>query len=213
GTARNVRMKLKRAERRPEARLLVELIEHPFPDNQGVVGIARIAMAVGAPVAEGLARQLDQLFLAALPDKRQIVSEGVAVPEITLLEQEFETVGALRARAPAEGPLLGAVENHVGGPLDHVALFVLAEIARHLVMVAVAGHFVSLRDNRRHRLRVSFRDAAAGEKRRLHFVSSEDTEDSVDPGVGTVLALGVFFVVDPAVFVRLHVFPALKIET
>src|SRR5690242_16598470 len=40
GAARNVRMKLERTERRPEARLFVKLVEHPLPDDQRVVGIS-----------------------------------------------------------------------------------------------------------------------------------------------------------------------------
>src|SRR6185437_1798973 len=48
GPARNVRMKLERAESRREARFLVKLIEHRLPDDQGVVGISRVPVAVGA---------------------------------------------------------------------------------------------------------------------------------------------------------------------
>ena len=81
GAARDIGMELKRTKCRRHARLFVELVEHPFPDHQSIVGVARVAMAVGAAVTEGLARQLDELFLAVLPDERQIVGERIAVPQ------------------------------------------------------------------------------------------------------------------------------------
>ena len=79
-------------------------------------------------------------------------------------------------------------------------------------MITVAGDFMALSDDRRHGLGITFGDAAAGEKRRFDFVWSEDAQNPPNPRVGTVFALGVFLVIDPAVLIRLHVFAALKIE-
>ena len=67
GPAGNVRMKLERTKRRRETGLFIKLIEHALPDRQRVAGIARIAVTVSTPVAERLARQLDESFLTVLP--------------------------------------------------------------------------------------------------------------------------------------------------
>src|SRR5690348_2741748 len=94
-------MELERAEARRQGRLLVTLVEHRLPDRQRSSAISRIAITVSAAVAERLARQLDQSFLAVLPEKWQIVREGITVPEISLLQEQLQTIRTLGAGAPA----------------------------------------------------------------------------------------------------------------
>src|SRR6185369_9000655 len=79
-------------------------------------------------------------------------------------------------------------------------------------MVAMARHFMAGRDNRRHGVGVALRDAAAGEKSRLHFVCGKDAENAPDAGVRTVFGLSIFFVIHFAVLIRPNVFTALEIE-
>src|SRR6266498_3828931 len=94
----------------------------------------------------------------------------------------------------------------------NLALFVLGEVARDLVMVAVAGDLVtSLRDGL-DRFGIAFSNGAAGEKRPLHAGLVQDAKNSPDTRLGAVFALGPFLVVDFSVFVRLHVLTTLKVK-
>src|SRR5581483_5243310 len=121
-------------------------------------------------------------------------------------------VVALGASAPADRPLAGALEQHVGGAADAVLFFLAREIARDLMMVAVAGDFVAALDDRFHRLGISFRDAAAGKKGRLDADFVEHAQDAPDAGLGSVLAFRVILVVQFSVGSRPHRLAALKIE-
>ncbi len=169
-------------------------------------------MAVGTAVAKRLARQLDELFLAALPDKRQIVGERIAVPQISLIEQQLQTVRALGAGAPAGRPLLRATENHLRRAFDDVAFFVFAEVARDLVVIPVTGDFMTLRDDVGDGFRIALGDTAARQKRRLDFVGGENPQNSVDAGFRAVFGLGIFFMIHSAIFVGPDIFAALKIK-
>jgi hypothetical protein len=57
-------------------------------------------------------------------------------------------------------------------------------------------------DDRRHLRRIALGDAAAGKKGRFDIMRLEDAQDAPDPGLGSVLRLGVFLVIDLAVLVR-----------
>src|SRR4029079_5453185 len=169
-------------------------------------------MSIRTPIAERLTRQLDQFFLPVLPNKRQIVRERIAIPQIALLQQQLQAVGALGTRAPAKRPLLRAIENHVRGSFDYVALFFSPQIARNFMMITMTRDFMALSGNRRQSFGITFGDAAAGKKSCSDFLTGKNPQNPPDPRVGTVFALGVFLVIDTAVLVRLHIFSALKVE-
>src|SRR5689334_3358601 len=204
-------MELKRAEVWRDGGFLVDIVEEALPHDQRIVGIARVAVAVSPAVAERLARQLDELPRPVAPDKGKIVREGIAVPEIALVHEELDAVRALRAGAPADRTPPGARLEHFERAPDDVALFLAREIARDLVVIAVAGHLVAALGDRRQRLGKSLGDPAAGHEGCLYFRLIENAEDAPNTGVRSVFALCVFFVVDLAVLVRLYVLAALKI--
>jgi hypothetical protein len=81
------------------------------------------------------------------------------------------------------------------------------------VVIAVAGHFVAALGDRRQRLGISLGDAAAGHEGRLDLRLVEDAEDAPDAGVRAVFTLRVFFMIDLAVLIRLHVLAALEVES
>src|SRR5687768_18592474 len=70
GPARDIRVELKRAKSRRATRLFVELIEHPFPNDQGIARVSRIAVAVGKSVAQLMSWHIVNLFLSVMSDTR-----------------------------------------------------------------------------------------------------------------------------------------------
>src|SRR6266508_5501886 len=169
-------------------------------------------MAVGSTVTERLTRQLDELLFTTLPNKWQVVRKGVAVPQITLLQEQLQAIRALRAGSPAGRALLGPVQNHFRRALDDVAFFVFGQVPRNLMMIAMTGDLVTLGDDRGHLVRIALGNAATGKKSSLHFVGRKNAKNSPNTSFGAVLCLGIFFMIHLAVFVRLNVFAALKIE-
>ena len=117
-------MELKRAEGRRSLRFFVKIVEERFPDDQGVVGISVVPVAVNPAVAERLAGQLDDLPFSVAPNKRKIVRERVAVSEISLLDEQLQAVGTLGAGAPSYRTFSGSALDHFRRAPDHVFLFV-----------------------------------------------------------------------------------------
>src|SRR4051812_5350106 len=130
------------------ARLLlglgIELVEIGLPGLEPVIGIAIFAVTVAEQraVAEGLARQLDQHLAIVLVEERPLLVEAVAVPHEAVLDQELDGVGALGAGAPAIRTPSGAGLDGADGVAHDLDFFVAGEIARDLVMVAMAFDLV-----------------------------------------------------------------------
>src|SRR5215471_10659673 len=124
------------------AALRIELVKIGLPGLEPVIGIAVLAMPMAEQraVAERLARQIDQELAVLLPQERQLLVEAVGVEHVAVLDQELDGVGALGARAPAVAAPPGALLDHGDGLLHHLVLFVARQVARDLVIVAVALH-------------------------------------------------------------------------
>src|ERR1051325_1755477 len=127
-----VRVQLKRGKHRPKSRFFIKIVEEPFPQTERIFGMiaGTVLMAVEPAVAKGLAWKLDQTGLAVFPNEGVIVSEGVAIPDVALLHQQFDGVVALSTGAPAHRPLAGSLQKHVGGAPDAFQLLFTREIPR-----------------------------------------------------------------------------------
>jgi hypothetical protein len=80
------------------------------------------------------------------------------------------------------------------------------------MMITVPRHFVTLSDDGRDRVRVSFRDPTAGKKGCLYIVVGQDAQDSPDTRTGAVFSLSVLFMINPAVLIRPNILAALEIK-
>ena len=192
-------MELKRAEGRRGLRFFIKIVEERFPDDERVMRVSRISVAVGSAVAEGLAGQLDDLPFSIAPYKRKIVRERIAVPAVSLLNEQLQAVGALGAGTPPCRSLSGSAQDHVRRAPDHVLLFLARQIAGDFMMVAVAGDLVAMLDDCPRGIRISLGDPAAGHKRRFDLRLVQDSENPPDSGFRTILCLRVFLVIDFAV--------------
>ena len=169
-------------------------------------------MAISPAIAERLPRQLYQCPIIVLPQKRQVIRKRIAVPEILVLHQQLQAVGALGARAPSDRPLPSALLDHRGSLLYNFPFLLQGQIPRHFVMIAVAGDLVTVLHDRFHLFRIALGDAAAGEKRRSDSCLFENPENPPDAGPRSVFRLGPFFMIHLAVLIRLHVLPTLKVK-
>src|SRR5262249_55669329 len=122
------------------AALGVELVEIGLPGLQPVIRISVFAVAVAEQraVTERLARQLDQQLAILLPEERQLLVEAVGVENGAVLDQELDGVRALGAGAPAVAAARRALVDHGDGLLHHLIFLVARQVARDLVIVAVA---------------------------------------------------------------------------
>src|SRR5215475_4831377 len=195
--------------------LRIELVEIGLPGLEPVIRVAVLAMAMAEqrPVTEWLPRQLDDDLAIVLVEERQFLMEAVGVEGEAVLDQQLEGIGALRARAPAMRPPAGALLDHGDGPLHHGVFLVARQVARDLVIVAVAFHHMAVVEDRLHRFREALRDRAAGQERRLDILFLQDPQQPVDRMVRAVFALAPHLVIENAVLVRLAVLAALEIES
>src|SRR3972149_374839 len=127
-------------------------------------------MTVNPAIAERLTRKLYQLAVPILPDKREIMGKGIAVPQISLLHEQLQTIGALGARAPPYGTLSRSVPNHLRGAPDHFSLLLFRQIPGALMMISVPGNLVPFLDDSLDRFRIPLGNAAADHKGCLDFV-------------------------------------------
>src|SRR5262245_6077809 len=196
------------------AALRIELVEIRLPGLEPVIRIAVFAVAVTEQraVAERLSRQLDDDLAVLLVQERQLLVEAVGVVGEAVLDEELDGVGALRAGAPAVRPPARALLDHGDGPLHHRVFLIARQVARDLVIVAVAFHHMAVVENRLHRFREALRDRAAGEEGRLYVLFLQDPQQPVDRVVRAILALAPHFVIEKAILVRLDVLAALEIE-
>src|SRR6185312_11183547 len=98
------------------------------------------------------------------------------------------------------------------GVAHHLRLVLAREIARDLVVVAMAFDLVAGILNGLDRVGKALRDGTAGDEGGLHPLFLQDAQQATDRVVRAVLSLAPALIVEDAVLVRLHVLAALKIE-
>src|SRR4051794_8287499 len=194
--------------------LRVELVEIGLPGLEPMIRVAVLAMAMAEQraVAEWLPRQFDDHPAVVLVEERQFLVEAVSVEGEAVLDQQLKGVGALRARAPAKRPPAGALLDHGDGPLHHRVLLIAWQVARDLVVIAMAFHYMAVVEDRLYRFREALGDRAAGQEGRLDVLFLQDAQQPVDRVVRAVFALAPHLVIQNAVLVRLDVLAALEVE-
>src|SRR6185503_13441128 len=72
--------------------------------------------------------------------------------------------------------------------------------------------FMTLCRDACHRFGIALGDPAAGQKRRLHFLGGQKSQDPVNARLGTVFGLSIFLMIHLAVLVWPDILAALKVE-
>src|SRR5262245_41981336 len=196
------------------AALGVELVEIRLPGLQPVIRIAVFAVAVAEQraVTERLARQLDEQLAVFFPEERQLLVKAVGVEHEPVLDEQLDGVGALGAGAPAIAAASRALLDHGDGFLHHLVFLAARQVARDLVIVAMAFDHMAVVEDGLHRLRETLGDRPASQERRLDVLFFQYSQQPVDRMMRAVLTLAPHLVIQDAVLVRLHVLAALEIE-
>src|ERR1700733_9148580 len=129
-----------------------------------------------------------------------------------MIHQELKIVRTLCVRAPTEGPSPVGGSDYIDGLILDLSLLLARELTRYLVVIAVAGDLVAVGDDRFHRIRITLGDCAAGKEASLDALFVENAQNAPNRGVRPVLALGIFLVVERAVFKRPHILAPLEVE-
>src|SRR5262249_132083 len=147
-----------------------------------------------------------------LPEERQLLMEAVGVEHETIRDEELDGIRALGAGAPAMGAPSGTFLDHGDGLLHHLIFLAARQITGDIGLVAVAFQEMARVENGLDRLREGLGNGTAGQKGGLDVFFLENSQQSINGVVGTVLALTPHLVVQNAVLVRLHVLAALEIK-
>src|SRR5437764_2153342 len=125
--------------------------------------------------------------------------KAIGVEDETVLEQKLDRIRALRARTPAIRPASGPLLDHGNRLLHDLGFLIARQVARDLVIVAVALHHVTLRKDRLDCLGKALRDRPARQECRLDVFFLQNSQQPINCMVRTVFALTPHFVVENAV--------------
>jgi len=151
-----------------------------------------MAMAEQCAVTKWLARQLDQELAVFLPEEGQLLVKAVRVEHEPVLDQKLDGVRALGARAPTIAAASRALLDRGDGFLHHLIFLIARQVARDLVIVAVAFDHMAVVEDGLHGLREALRDCPAGKESRLDVLFLQNPQQPVDRMVWSVFTMATF---------------------